>query len=161
MTLTGISQKAATIGFRRENVASVWYEIQPLLARHALEVAHFKDIPLNPDENLYYAMEEKGLARVYTARLDGTTQALVGYSVFFVRRSMHYDSVQAQNDIIFIQPEHRGFGARFITWCDEQLRAEGVQAVRHHVKAAHNWGRVIERQGYELEDLIYVKRLDR
>lgn len=147
------------ITFNRERVDSLWDEIQPLLRMHALEVAHFKDIPLNPDKDLYHAMEKIGCARVYTARRRDAR--LLGYSIFFVRRSMHYASVQAQNDIIFIDKQERGFGARFIKWCDDQLRAEGVQVVRHHIKAAHNWGAVVERQGYELEDLIYVKRLDR
>lgn len=146
------------ISFARETVAGLWNEIQPLLQAHALEVSHFKDIPLNPDKDLYHMMEIIGAARVYTARRRDAR--LLGYSIFFVRRSMHYASIQAANDIIFIDKEERGFGARFIAWCDEQLRAEGVQVVRHHIKAAHNWGKVVERQGYELEDLIYVKRLD-
>ncbi len=147
------------ITFKREGIASLWDEIQPLLHAHADEVAHFKDIALDPDKDLYHAMEKIGAARVFTARRRDAR--LLGYSIFFVRRSMHYNSVQAQNDIIFIDKQERGFGARFIAWCDEQLRAEGVQVVRHHIKAAHNWGAVVERQGYELEDLIYVKRLDK
>jgi hypothetical protein len=154
------------IDFRRETVAGLWKEIQPLLVDHALEIAHFDDIPLSPDKDLYFMMEQKGLARVFTVRrADGEHPRgarLIGYAIFFVRHAMHYQtSLQAQEDIIFIAKEERGFGGRFIAWCDEQLRAEGVQVVYHHVKAAHNWGKVLERQGYELVDLIFAKRLDK
>jgi hypothetical protein len=51
-------------------------------------------------------------------------------------------------------------GGRFIKWCDEQLRAEGVAVVYHHIKAAHNFGPMLERFGYELVDLIYSRRLN-
>ena len=54
-----------------------------------------------------------------------------------------------------------GAGERFIRYCDEQLRAQGVQAVYHHVKAKQSFGPTLTRQGYELVDLIYAKRLDR
>lgn len=88
--------------------------------------------------------------------------SLAGYAIFFVRPNPHYSgSVQAVQDVVFLNPSIRGGnGYRFIAWCDEQLRAEGVQAVYHHVKVSHDFGPMLQRQGYELVDLIYAKRLD-
>lgn len=145
--------------FARENLADCFEEARPLLLAHWKEISHYPDIPLDVDEARYYAIEESNKLRVYTARNDS---GLVGYAVFFVNTSAHYkNSVQALQDIIFIHPKFRGMGGRFILWCDEQLKAEGVQVVFHHIKAKHNFGKLLERFGYELIDLIYGKRLDR
>ena len=142
--------------FARETVAGVWDEIQPLLAAHAAEISTFKDIPLTPAKEIYFRMDEIGMARVFTARLHGR---LIGYSVVLVAPGLHHAiSIQAQQDIIFIEKQHRGFGRRFIRWCDKQLEAEGVQVMRHHVNAKHNWSKILEQQGYELEELIFVRR---
>jgi hypothetical protein len=147
--------------FRRETLdGALWAEIMPLLERHWIEVAHYSDIPLHVDVNAYAMAEANGFLRVYTIRDDAT---LVGYAAFFVRPNPHYaSSLQAVQDVIYLHPDYRGgTGARFIAWCDAQLREQGVQAVYHHVKQAHNWGPMLERMGYELVDLIFAKRLDR
>ncbi len=161
---------------------ALWAEAIPLLAAHYLEVAHFKDIPLDPDRALYAASEEAGILRVFTARDDkgyihphslklkpGTRMGitispdpLVGYALYFVRPAPHYmGSVQAVQDVLYLAPAHRGRTAyKFVSWCDEQLSTEGVQAVYHHVKASKDFGPMLEHQGYELVDRIYAKRLD-
>jgi GNAT superfamily N-acetyltransferase len=134
-------------------------EMLPLFQLHYQEIAHFQDIPLDPDFDQYVQMERAGFVRTYTARDD--ERKLVGYAVFFVRKNLHYkNSLQALQDILFIHPDRRGFGVRFIIWCDRMLRMEGVQAVYHHVKEKHNFGPMLERLGYQLVDLIYTRRLD-
>ena len=133
----------------------------PLFVRHFRDVGHYQDIALAPDRETYIKLEQVGLLRVYTARAAGD---LIGYAIFFVKPNIHYrHSLQAQQDVIYIQPESRGFGADFIAWCDEQLKADGCQVVTHHVKAKPelNFSPLLEAQGYELIDLIYGKRLDK
>lgn len=135
-------------------------ELKPLLEKHYTEIAHYLDIPLDPAFEQYIAMENVGALRVFTARLEGK---LIGYSIFFVRPNLHYrSSLQAAQDILFIDPDHRkgSFGGRLIAFCDEELKREGVQVVYHHVKKAHNFGPLLERMGYQLVDLIYGRRLD-
>ena len=145
--------------FARETLASCLEEAKPLLLEHWKEIAQYDDISLDPDYERYYTLEQNGLLRVFTARSEEGN--IIGYAVFFVNTNAHYkQSLQASQDIIFIHPNHRGTGGRFILWCDEQLRSEGVQVVFHHLKAAHNFGPMLERFGYELIDLIYGKRLD-
>lgn len=145
--------------FQREKLADCVTEALPLLEEHWREIAHYKDIPLEPDLSMYAQADSMGMLRVYTAR-DQQGQ-LIGYSVFFIRSAPHYkSSLQANQDIIYISKNNRGMGGRFILWCDEQLRAEGVQVVFQHVKKAHNFGPLLERFGYELMDLIYSRRLD-
>lgn len=139
-------------------------EIKPLISAHWQEIAHFKDIPLDPDFDLYQKIYDSGTLRAFTVRTEEGT--LIGYALFFVKVNLHYKSSnQAVQDILFIHPEHRGMGRKFIAWCDEQLQAEGVQAVYHHMKAAHSFGPMLETIGkkegnpYEIQDLIYVRRL--
>lgn len=146
-----------SVVFGSERVATVWPEIYPLFMEHWHEIAHYKDIPLDPDVELYHRMDSMGMMRVFTAREEGK---LVGYSVYFVRSNPHYkSSIQANQDVLFIQKDKRGFGRDFIKWCDEQLKNEGVQIVHHHVKKAHDFGPMLKRMGYELVDLIYARRL--
>ena len=142
--------------FQRENT-SVYEEMKPLLEMHYKEIAHYQDIPLEPDVSLYEKIEEQGNLRLYTVRQEGE---LIGYSIYFLKHNLHYkSSLQANQDIVFIRKDMRGQGREFLAWCDEQLKNDGVGVVYHHVKAAHNFGPMLERQGYELIDLIYGKRL--
>lgn len=143
--------------FARESISDVWTEVQALLNEHWREIAHYQDIPLQPDEQLYLTSPA---LRCFTARED----SLVGYACFIVCPNKHYmGSLQAMQDVLFISPSHRKglTGYRFIRWCDEQLKAEGVQVVYHHTKAAHDFGALLKRQGYEEVDRIYAKRLDK
>lgn len=149
----------ATASFQREKIVDIWQEMLPLLEAHWREVALFQDIPLEVDWEAYSRMEGADAVRLYTLRNE--LEELIGYSVFFIVQHPHYkSSKQAQQDVIFISPKARGIGKQFIQDCDEELRKEGVQVVSQHVKAAHNFGPVLERIGYQLSDLIYVRRLD-
>lgn len=146
--------------FQRETLVDARGDIEPLLTEHYREIAHYSDILLDPDWEFYCSAEEGGMLRVFTAR-DG--DRLIGYGVFFVRTNAHYkSSVQAMQDVFFILPEYRGarLGAKFVAYCDVQLKSENVQVIYHHIKAAHDWGPMLVNSGYELVDLIYAKRLD-
>jgi GNAT superfamily N-acetyltransferase len=157
--LDAVSTSAAT--FQREPLTPEFeLEIAPLLSAHWAEIAHYRDIPLDPDWDIYRAIEKSGQLRIYTARKDG---ALVGYGVYFVRRGVHYkESLQANQDILFLTPEQRGktVGYRLIKYADEELRKEHVQVVYHHVKEKHDFSPLLERLGYVLVDKIYGRRLD-
>lgn len=150
------------VEFKRETWSVLKDEAADLFEEHYREVAHYLDIPLNPDHENYFGIENRGLLRVYTARERGI---LIGYSVYFLKRNMHYmDSLQAVQDIIFIQKNKRGggLGSKLILWCDEQLKDDGIQVVYHHVKVKEglNFGPMLERHGYELIDQVYGRRLN-
>lgn len=143
-----------------ETIAEVIAEIIPLLDAHWDEIAHFRDIPLSPDWARYRMAENARALRIFTARADG---ALVGYAIFFVMRAPHYNVVQADQDILFLLPEYRRglTGLALIKHADKELKHEGVTIVMHHVKAAHDFGPLLEHLGYEPVDRLYAKRLDR
>lgn len=134
-------------------------ESKALTKEHWKEIAHYEDIPLDPDYDQYVQLEEIGFTRFFVAR--DNSGAMVGYALYFIRPHIHYkSSLQSVQDIIFIKKENRGKGGSFIMWIDEKLRAEGVQVTYHHIKKAHNWGAMLERIGYTLQDLIYCRRLN-
>lgn len=134
-------------------------EMLPLMTNHWTEVAHFKDIPLNPDFTFYTTVANAGQLRVYTLR---DQSVLKGYAIFGVRYNPHYaTSKQATQDILYLDPALRGsLSIQFIRYCNKMLASEGVQAVYHHVKIAKNFGPVLKRLGFEHVEEIYVKRLD-
>lgn len=137
--------------------------IEELLRRHWHEVAHFPDIPLDPDWEAYEGVEAVGRLRIFTVRIEGE---LVGYVAYFINRNPHYkSSLQAVQDVLFLAPEHRGsrIGYQLILFADTHLEAEGVQAVYQHSKAKKelDLGPLLRSQGYELVDTLWAKRLDR
>lgn len=146
--------------FAHESSETVIEEILPLLHEHYAEIAHYQDIPIAIDIEAYLKAERQGILRIYTVRHGGE---LIGYALFAVKPSIKYSgSLQAQQDVLYLSPAFRKgrVGMRFIQWCDTQLKAEGVQVCYQHVKAAHNFGPMLERMGYELIDHIYGRRLD-
>lgn len=153
--------KPRTATYALESIESVWDEIHPLLEAHYVEIAHYPDIALAPDYAYYRNAQRLGKLRIFTSRVGGR---LVGYAIFFVNTHHHYkESLQAQQDILFVLPDYRGglVGAKLIRYAEDLLREEDVQVVMHHCKKAHDLGPLFERLGYELMDMIYVRRLDR
>jgi GNAT superfamily N-acetyltransferase len=144
--------------FSQEKWVDYISEAMPLLTKHWLEISNYKDIILNVDHNYYQTMEDEDSLRIFTAR-DEATNEMVGYLLYTVGYNPHYkDSLQASVDVVYIDPERRGFGMKFMKWCDERLKQEGVEIVYHHVKLAHDFGPVLKRMGYKPIETIYGKR---
>lgn len=145
-----------------ERVANIWAELDPLLVEHWREVAHYQDITLDVDRERYESLEESGKLRCFTARVEGK---LVGYLVYFVNTNAHYQgSLQAVQDVFFVDPEHRGsrLGAELLVASHWHLMSEGVQVVMQHVKVKQSldFGPMLKTLGYEHVEAIYCKRLD-
>lgn len=149
------------MNFKREAAKDCLEEMKPLFVKHWQEIAHYKDILLDPDFDMYLKMEDAGVLRVFTARDDNNV--LSGYAVFFIKHNIHYkQSLQAVQDIIFIDPEKRGVGAKLVLWCDRALRDEGVQVVYQHIKVSTpHTIEFFKRLNYVPVDLILAKRLDK
>jgi GNAT superfamily N-acetyltransferase len=141
-------------------MADVLEAIKPLLHEHWEEVAHYPDIPLQPNWPWYEGAEAAGTLRIYTARVRF---ALVGYCTYVVGPGLHYASITyANQDILFLEPEHRRgrTGRDLVRFTERELKAEfGHVVVLQHVKVKHNFGPMLVRDGYEPIDTVYGKRL--
>lgn len=157
---------ASTLTYQQEILDdALWYEVQPLLFEHYDEIAHYKDIPLDPDHEGYVHIQAVGMLRIYTARTD--TDKLIGYLAVFVTPNLHYRSVKSANqDVLFLHKSHRGSraGIELIRFAHRSLKAEGVCVLMQHVKARAdlNIGPMLGRLlGYERIDEVWGVRLDR
>lgn len=155
-------RKMRGLTFQRERPFELLDEARPLFEAHYKEIAHYQDIPLAIDEEVYCKMEERNLLRVFTARDCGE---LVGYCVFKVGPNPRYKtSIQAVQDILYVEKSRRGalIGKRLLNFCYDRLKAEGCQVVYQHCKAKdqETVGKFFELTGHELIDLVYGRRLD-
>ncbi len=161
---------ATAVAYATEQLTDgLWDELAPLLEAHWHEIAHYDDIVLRPDREMYAKIQAAGGLRIYTARTAAPSQdrgRLIGYLCCFVNRSLHYaDHLFANQDVLFIDPLHRGSraGVGLIQFAHEQLRTEGVSVIFQHVKAKAdiNIGPVLVRLlKYSLVDEVYAFRLD-
>lgn len=144
------------MNFQREPYSeALTGEMRPLWQRHFEETAAFQHIPLNPKLSIYHACAKVGSLRIYTARMSGS---LCGYQIFFVSPHPHsQQSIQAVQDILYLDQDLRmGLaGYRFLKWCVNELKAEKVQVIHQRISAKKDFGRMFERMGFHLEDLVY------
>lgn len=159
-----VKPRGAQVVYARETLAEVRASgVDELLHRHWAEIAHYPDIPLDVDWEAYECAERSGALRAYTARMG---REIIGYAAFLVKHNPHYkSSLQAVQDVLYLAPEHRGgrVGYRLMIFAEEQVRAEGTQAIYQHSKARRDIdiGPILARQGYEVIDHLWAKRLDR
>lgn len=143
--------------FQRETLFDVIDEIEPLLERHHNEVApQSKVIRLSPQWESYSELERAGLYVVFTCR---EKKVLVGYSAFFLSTHLQHGVKVANNDLIYLVPKHRKGtnAAKFIDFCETQLKALGAQTITYHVKLKHDWRPILNRRGYSDEEVAVVK----
>lgn len=148
------------ITYQQELLYSVEHEIKPLLLTHWEEIAVNKEkIKLNPDWDAYYNLEETGALRIFTARLEGV---LVGYFVVIVSRSLHYkDHLFANNDVIFLLPEHRvGLtGPNLMGFAEKCLKEDGVSLLVVNTKCHKPFDKLLVWLGYNKVETVYSKYL--
>lgn len=146
--------------FTTEKLKHNLKSIETLSVLHYKEVAPYDDIPLNVNWQELLNLEDMGYLKLYCISTDDNK--LVGYASFIVSPSIEYSSsLQASLNNIFIHPNYRGRGGQFISYCDNQLENLGVQVVYHHVKAKNDYGSLLKRNGYDIMNIEYSKRLDK
>ena len=143
--------------FRRERIADAWPEAIGLIKEHYAEIPIHGEREPNPDYDLYKAADETGILRLFAVRRIGK---LVGYNIFSVSKDMHCKemTVAAQQDL-FVEKGSRGFGVRFMNWCDAALKKEGVATIYRTVTNHFDYAPALRRMNYELAGAVYCRRL--
>ena len=144
--------------FKREKFVDVIDEALPLIENHFKEVDAHTDLGLDIDRIRYADLDDMGSLRVFTVRTP--ENVLAGYACFIVNYNLHYKTrLCAIQDVLYVAPEHRGFGYLFIERCDQALKSEGVELVLQSVTVKHDFSRSLIRLGYKEQETLYAKRL--
>lgn len=134
-------------------------ELMPLLEAHFAENKNEFYGQFNPDLVAYQQADAGGMLRIFTASHKGH---IVGYQVFVIAEHLHSrDLITATQDILYIDAAHRNglTGYRFIKWCQNQLKEDGIHVVHQVVPVIKNYGALFVRLGYEVQDVMYSKIL--
>lgn len=124
---------------------------------HNEEVAvNHSGFPLDLDFEQYIKFAEQGRLHVVTA-WEG--DELVGYQQFIISTFLHYKStVIAVSDLSYLAPAYRrGMnGYNLLKFAVESL-PKSINAVTLCCKTSKDFGKLIERLGFSLDEKIYIK----
>jgi GNAT superfamily N-acetyltransferase len=149
-----------------QQVADIWTSDVDEMRRCAGQLFedHWQEIALNkgvmtlsPNWKSYYELEERGQLVALAAWFG---DELVGYSVSFVFPHSHYSQVSVmQNDVLFVDKAHRkgGLGLRLIAETENIAAERGCQVVLFHSKKDTTLGKILDRRGYGIQDIIHSK----
>jgi len=149
------------ITFQRERFTErLEEELLPLAHEHNQEIGGvISDVSVRVPKEMYEHLDANDLLRIYTVRENGD---LKGYNIFAVMLHPEYAHFTAQHDAMFVHPSVRsGFNSmRFLRWCDEQLKQDGVLFVTQNVTVEKDYSAILKRLGYKPSETIYIKRLN-
>jgi len=153
------------ITYQIEKFMDCYDESIPMLEAHYLEIATDKHIkPLDADLDKYLAMEDAGMLRIFTVRdqAEDNKGRLIGYFVSFVMKHMHYSQTTiALNDIMYIEPAHRGgtVGYRMMKLATEDLKNLGAEVLIIHMKVDYPFRSLLTKLGFHLTEENWEKVL--
>lgn len=129
-----------------------------LFRAHYDEIAKHKHVMrLSPDWLRYKALEQMDGLLLLAAFQDG---ALVGYAVSFLVTHMHYsEMLYAQNDVLFVAPDHRAsrIGIRLLRETERVAVSRGARMVMWHAKEGTALAEILPRMGYGVQDIVFSK----
>lgn len=127
-------------------------ELMPLYAKHyaemsaRLESVGVKQSPFNPRVDAYSKASEDGWLLTFVLRHEGQA---VGYCNVYVTQDMHNRDVIAQEDTIYVLPEHRnGAGRMLARAVHDELRRRGVLRLNVTTSTDLRVSKWLARQGY-------------
>lgn len=133
------------------------HELLPLFEEHHNEMPFIRETELEPNFESYVSLERLGFLRLFTARADGGE--ILGHIFFMIAPSLQARRrTIANNDVLFIRKEHRGFGNKFIKWCVEELRNDGIDITYITTHTDLDFGPMLMRMNFEKLGHIYMRR---
>lgn len=141
-------------------------ELEPMYRRHygemkaRLEQDGMTVSDYNPRLNVYFKAFADGWLLNYVARTEAGEA--VGYANVYLTQDMHNSDLIAQEDLIYVRPDHRnGLGSKIVKHALADLKARGVKRVTVNpvtdLRVAKIWRRmgfkdVAVRMVYEFEE---------
>ena len=138
--------------FSIESFSSTYSELEPIYRQHYEEMRYRlldSGVSLghyNPRLDAYVKASDDGWLVTYVARLDGKA---VGYCNIYVTLDMHNSEKIAQEDTIYILPNHRnGTGKGLIKFVHDDLKRRSVKRLNITTATDLRVGKLLGRMGY-------------
>jgi len=136
-------------------------EIWGLLEAHWHEIARNKEVMVLKPDRARYAEAEANGNLICLAALDPDGE-IVGYSVSFIGPHIHYaDLIVANNDVLFLREDLRSsrIGLKLLKETERVATARGARLMLWHAKENTALAKIMPRQGYGVQDIIFSKTL--
>jgi|GEM_PF-1936373 hypothetical protein len=143
--------------FQVERLASVLPELHKHHELHYSETEKYRaGIPMNPRYDHMLDRERAGQMLQFTARREGV---LVGHLRMYVFESDHTATKVAEEDALFMLPQHRGGFAvmHLMRFAEASLKRLGVREIRANSKLSNRADVLMRRMGYEAVALQFSK----
>jgi hypothetical protein len=144
-----------------ESLRTIKEEIAPLFKEAWDEVDQLAEhMPLDPDWEKAYLLEDSGMWRTYTQRTEDSGE-LVGFICMIIQSVLHSKgNYHAVTDVAYVKPKHRGGFVTLLNLAEEDLKEEGVKWITFTLKAWDKRGGFLEKLGYNLFENIYQKAVN-
>lgn len=145
--------------FAEETWDNFYSDVKELFQKHHEEVDVY-GIPLDINEQQYKEMNDVDCLLIHTIRDE--SNKLLGYSMSIVCYHMHHKtSLQARQDVIYINEELRGKGylKEFLSYIESELKEFGVSYFLIAVPSHMSWGNSLLKRDYKEVENIYAKEL--
>jgi len=144
------------VTFQEETWEQFIQDALPLLEANNLERNLFGE-HLDINEKVYQQCAKTDWLKIYTIRDESE---LVGYCAYFLfMHSHHKTSLHAKQDVLYIKQGKRGKCLPFISFCDSQLKEEGVDFIHQSVPHDNDWSPILKRLGYKKLETNYIRGL--
>lgn len=143
--------------FQAERGRDILDELHPLHEEQWAETEQYRHaIDFKPDYQTGLLHEKAGTLVQFTIRRHGE---LAGHMRLYVMDSMHTSTRFAQEDTLFIRPEHRGgqLGLAFLRYIEAALTRLEVREIRFDVKHVNKASVLLRRLRYAPVSTRYVK----
>lgn len=142
--------------FTREGFVALTSEALPYMQDNYEETSPDPaKFPLDIDFDGFVNYERLGRLHCYAARHDSE---LVAYAIYCISPTLLQRRCEVARSVaVYVRPLWRkGYmPIKFLRYCTEQMEALGVNAISHHIDAAH--GVIFERIGYKKHETEYIK----
>ena len=131
-----------------ERFETIVEELDQLHAAHWLETEkHRHGLAFQPDYPAFCARERAGGLLQFTAR---DASGIVGHVRMYLCKSTHSSSLFAEEDTLYIRPEHRGgfLVMALMRYAERCLRQVGVREIRADSKLLNHADVLMKRLGY-------------
>jgi GNAT superfamily N-acetyltransferase len=137
-----------------EKFRDTYAELEPLYRQHYSEMVERLKAdgvenysPYNPRLDEYVRASDGGWLLTFVLRLDGQA---VGYSNVYITNDMHNHDLIAQEDTVYVLPEHRtGWGRKLIHAVHNELRKRGVKRLNITTATDLRVSKLLGRMGYK------------